>query len=58
MKTGKDQKMRIVKSYCYLPLYHHVKMNEKYELLSLYILIIENWDSINKPEKTGTEKFW
>ena len=42
MKTEKIGKMRIVKSHCHLPLYHCVKINVKYEWLSLYIMIIEN----------------
>ena len=42
------EKIKISKSHCHLPLYHHVKINVRYELLSLYILMIENWDSMNK----------
>ena len=38
MKIGKIEKMKIVKPHCHLPLVYHVKMNEKYELLSIYIL--------------------
>ena len=41
MKIEKNEKIKIVKSYYHLPLYHHVKIDEKYELLSLYILMIK-----------------
>ena len=44
----KSKNEKKVKSYCRLPLYHHVKMNEKYELFSLCILMINKWDSMNK----------
>ena len=47
-KKRKIEKIRIVTSHCHLPLYHHVKINVKYEWLSLYILMIKKWDSINK----------
>ena len=40
LKSRKSGKKKIVKSYCHLPLYHHVKMNGEYELLSNYILMI------------------
>ena len=37
-----------VKSHCNLPLFYDLKINEKYELLSLYILMIKKWESMNK----------
>ena len=37
---------KIVKSHCHLPLYHHVRMNEIYKWLSLYILMIKKWKKI------------
>ena len=57
MKTKKSVKYKIVKSHCHLPLYHHIKMNVKYEWLSLYILMIEKWDSMNK-SKTKHKPVW
>ena len=42
--------MIIVKSHFHLPLYHNVKMNQKYEWLSLYILMIKDWNSMNISE--------
>ena len=59
LKNGNSQivKTSFAIAHCHLWLYHHVKIYEKYEWLSLYIMMTKNWYSLNK-SKTSTNKLW
>ena len=54
-ENRKIQKIKMVKSYCHLPMYHHVKTKKKYERLSLFIIMVKKLDSMNK-SKTKYEQ--
>ena len=48
MKIGGKRKNKNSQILLSLTTVYHIKLNEKYEWLSVYFLMIKNWDSMNK----------